>query len=187
MLIDLSVKVTNISNKDALVNEKMASFGHLGTHFDVMNKEFPLEFTKRKAIVFDVSEIVDREIAEADIDISLISADMFVSFYTCFIEKFEYGTKSYFTMHPQLSDKLIDKLLEKKISIIGIDFAGVRRGVEHTPKDQYCADRGVFIIENLCNLGKVLNGKSVVDFTANTYPVNFAGMTGLPCRVVAEI
>ena len=26
---------------------------------------------------------------------------------------------------------------------IGVDFAGVRRGKEHTPMDQYCADRGV--------------------------------------------
>lgn len=62
-----------------------------------------------------------------------------------------------------------------------------KRGVEHTPKDQYCADRGVFIIENLCNLGKLLNQKNAMNFMANTYPINFDGMTGLPCRVVAEI
>lgn len=42
MLIDLSVKVTKSSNKDALDNEKMVSFGHLDTHFDIMNKEFQL-------------------------------------------------------------------------------------------------------------------------------------------------
>jgi kynurenine formamidase len=34
-------------------------------------------------------------------------------------------------------------------------------------------------------LGKLLNGKTDVNFIANTYPVNFADMTGLPCRVVA--
>ena len=38
----------------------------------------------------------------------------------------------------------------KKVSIVGVDFAGVRRGKEHTPMDQYCADHGAFIIENLC-------------------------------------
>lgn len=187
MLIDLSVKVTKASNKDALDNERMVSFGHLGTHFDVMNKEFPLEFTKRNGIVFDVSKILDRDIEVSDIDISLINENMFVAFYTGFIEKEEYGTKKYFTLHPQLSNKLIDQLLECKVSIIGVDCAGVRRGVEHTPKDQYCADRGVFIIENLCNLVKVLNGENIMKFTANTYPINFAGMTGLPCRVIAEI
>lgn len=159
MLIDLSVKVTKAFNKDALDNEKMVSFGHLGTHFDVMNKEFPLEFTKRKGIAFDVSGIVDRDIDVCDIDISLVKADMFIAFSTGFIEKEEYGSKNYFTSHPQLSNELIDQLLGRGVSIIGIDCAGVRRGIEHTPKDQYCADRGVFIIENLCNLGKVLNKK----------------------------
>ena len=44
MLVDLSVKVSKTASGNALDNEKMASFGHLGTHFDVMNKEFPLEF-----------------------------------------------------------------------------------------------------------------------------------------------
>lgn len=187
MLVDLSVKVTKTSNNDALNNEKMVSFGHLGTHFDVMNKEFPLEFTKRNAIVFDVRKVLDRDIDVSDIDISLVNENMFVAFYTGFIEKEEYGTKTYFTSHPQLSDELIDKLLNRRVSIIGIDCAGVRRGVEHTPKDQYCADRGVFIIENLCNLDKVLNQKKIVKSIINTYPINFEGMTGLPCRVIAEI
>ncbi len=71
--------------------------------------------------------------------------------------------------------------------MIGIDFAGVRRGKEHTPKDQYCADRGVFIIENLCNLGEALRNEAQVKMTAYTFPVNYAEMTGLPCRVVLEV
>ncbi len=186
MLIDLSVKVTGAANKNALDNEKMVSFGHLGTHFDVMNKEFPLEFTKRKGIVFDASGVTGRDIEVSDVDMDLVEADMFVAFRTGFIEKEEYGTKVYFAAHPQLSNELIDRLLDRRISIIGIDCAGVRRGAEHTPKDQYCADRGVFIIENLCNLDRILKNNTA-EFTANTYPINFSGMTGLPCRVVAEI
>lgn len=114
-----------------------------------------------------------------------MNLDMFVAFYTGFIEDHGYGGKTYFKEHPQLSDKLIDALLDKKISIIGIDFAGVRRGKEHTPKDQYCADKGVFIIENLCNLSKVLESGS--EFIACTYPMNYAEMSGLPCRVIAKI
>ena len=65
------------------------------------------------------------------------------------------------------------------------EFAGVRRGKEHTLMDQYCADRGAFVIENLCNLGAVAAEGAL--FTAHTYPMNYAEMTGLPCRVVAEI
>lgn len=185
MLIDITLKITPKMVSDSQGNEKKTLVGHLGTHFDVMNKEFPLEFTERKAIVFDVSNIIDRDIYVADIDINKVNKDMFVAFYSGFIEKEGYGGKVYFKEHPQLSDNLIDELLNKDISIIGIDFAGVRRGKEHTPKDQYCADKGVFIIENLCNLKEVINKSS--EFIAYTYPMNYAEMTGLPCRVIARV
>lgn len=185
MLIDITLKITPEMIKAAQSEEKKSLAGHIGTHFDVMDKEFPLEYTKRKGIVFDVSGIKNRDICSDDIDISKVEKDMFVAFYSGYIETEEYGSRVYFSEHPQLSDELIDKLLEKKISIIGIDFAGVRRGKEHTPKDSYCADRNVFIIENLCNLKDILNaGKH---FTANTYPMNCVGLSGLPCRVIAEV
>lgn len=159
--------------------------GHLGTHFDVMNKEFPLEYTKRRGVIFDVSHTVDRDIEISDIDITKVEKDMFVAFFTGYIEKERYGSKKYFSQSPQLSNELICALVEKGISIIGVDFGGVRRGEEHTPKDQYCADRGVFVIENLCNLKAVLDNSE--DFTANTYPMNYKGATGLPCRVIAKV
>lgn len=185
MLIDITLKITPKMVTDAQGNEKKALVGHLGTHFDVMNKEFPLEYTKRKGIVFDVSGVRDSDIDIDDVDFGKVEHNMFVAFYTGFIEKEGYGGKVYFTEHPQLSDRLIDSLLDKKVSIIGVDFAGVRRGKEHTPKDQYCADRGVFIIENLCNLEQVVDAGGTC--LINTYPMNYAEMTGLPCRVVAEI
>ena len=187
MFIDITVKVTPKMMFDAQGNEKKTLVGHLGTHFDVMNKEFPLEYVEREGILFDVSGILDRDIEAKDIDLGKVKSDMFVAFYSGFIEVEGYGTKKYFTEHPQLSDNLIDSLLDIDVSIIGVDFAGVRRGKEHTPKDQYCADEGVFIIENLCNLKEVLGIRKYVNFNANTYPVNYSGMTGLPCRVVAKM
>ena len=185
MRIDITLKITPKMMTDAQGNEKKALVGHLGTHFDVMNKEFPLEYTQREGIIFDVSSVEGRDIDIRDIDLNMIKKDMFVGFYTGFIDKAGYGTKEYSSVHPQLSVELIEALLEKNISIIGIDFAGVRRGKEHTPMDQHCADQGVFIVENLCNLDKILEQGET--FTAHTYPMNFAEMTGLPCRVVAEI
>lgn len=187
MLVDLSVLVTKFSEREAIDHERLASFGHLGTHFDVMNKEFPLSFVKREAIVFNVKDRWKEEIDLRHIDLTLVRPGMFVAFYSGFMDSFDYGTSEYFTDHPQLSDRLIDALLEKNISILGIDFAGVRRGAEHTPKDQYCADRGVFIVENLCNLNEIVQEKSSANCLINTYPVKFEGLTGLPCRVVAEI
>lgn len=185
MLIDLTLRITPKMVADAQKNEKMALVGHLGTHFDVRNKEFPLDYTQRRGIVFDVSGVTGRDISSEDVNLDKVHSDMFIAFYSGFVEQEGYGGKVYFTEHPQLSEELIEKLLDKHISIIGVDFAGIRRGEEHTPKDQYCADRGVFIVENLCNLGAVLtNGP---EFQANTYPMNYAEMTGLPCRVVAEV
>lgn len=58
----------------------------------------------------------------------------------------------------------------------------MRNGSEHTAADQFCADRGVFVVENMVNL-KAIIGKEA---TIYTFPLNFAGLTGLPCRVLAE-
>lgn len=185
MRIDLTYKLTPKTVTDAAGNERKTLTGHMGTHFDVMDKEFPLDYTELEGIVFDVSSVKDRDISVSDIDLSKAETGMFVAFYTGFVEEAGYGTARYHHEHPQLSDELINALLDRKICLIGIDFAGVRRGREHTPKDQYCAEKGVFIIENMCNL------KDVVDlggrFHAHTYPLNYSGMSGLPCRVVAEI
>ena len=184
MLIDITLKITPKMATDAQGNETITLAGHLGTHFDVMNKEFPLEYTSRKGVVFDVSAIRERDIEAEDIDMSKVKKDMFIAFYTGYIHQFQYGTKEYFKGHPQLSPGLISQLLGKEVSIIGIDCAGVRRGSEHTPTDQHCADRGAFVVENLYNLAAVC-GKD--NLTIHTYPMNYAEMSGLPCRVIAEI
>ncbi len=185
MRLDLTLELTPQMVAHAQHNENKALVGHLGTHFDVMNHVFPLDYTERIGVVFDVSHVEDRDIDLGDIDIAKIEANMFVAFHTGFIEKVGYGSPDYFSNHPQLSHGLIDGLVQRGVSIIGVDFAGVRRGKEHTPKDQYCADRGVFIVENLCNLKEVLGHGG--RFTANTYPMRYAQMTGLPCRVIAKI
>ncbi len=185
MKLDITLCITPDMLRTAQGNENRALAGHLGTHFDVMDKVFPLEYTQRRGVVFDVSHVQDREIDVADIPLDRVEEDMFVAFCTGFIEQEGYGSPHYFKEHPHLSEALIDALLEKKISIIGVDFAGIRRGKEHTPKDQYCADRGVFVIENLCGLKRIVDAGGA--FTAHTYPLNCVGMTGIPCRVVAEV
>ena len=81
MKIDITLKITPKMVVDAQGNEKKALVGHLGTHFDVMNKEFPLEYTERKGIVFDVSKVKNRDIEITDIDMNKVTNDMFVCFY----------------------------------------------------------------------------------------------------------
>ena len=65
-----------------------------------MNKEFPLEYTRRRGIIFDVSSVTERDIEISDIDLSRVEKDMFVAFGTGFIEAEGYGTKRYFSEHP---------------------------------------------------------------------------------------
>ena len=185
MLLDITLPVTPKMLDTARENTAKSLVGHLGTHFDVMDKEFPLEYTCRQGVIFDVSHIRDRDITIADIDSTQIEKDLFVAFYTGYIQNVEYGTPQYFKEHPQLSDSLIDLLLSKGVSIIGIDCAGIRRAPAHVPTDQRCADQGVFVIENLWDLQAVLAVSN--RFIANTYPMRYAGVTGLPCRVVAQL
>lgn len=185
MLLDLTLPVTPEMLGKAWGNTDKALVGHLGTHFDVMDKEFPLEYTSRPGVVFDVSQVKDREIEASDVDMALVEKDMFVAFYTGFVEEVEYGTAQYFKNHPQLSKALIEELLAKKVSVIGLDFAGIRRTPEHVPADQRCADHGVFVVENLWDLKSLLAVKR--PFIVHTYPMRFAGVTGIPCRVVAKL
>ena len=185
MLIDITLPVTQAMLGTAWKNTDKALVGHLGTHFDVMDKEFPLEYTRCNGVVFDVSAVTDRQIEGEDVDLSLVEEGMFVAFYTGFIEQVEYGTPAYFKEHPVLSDDLIRALIERKIHMIGVDCAGIRRAPEHVPADRRCAAHGVFVVENLWDLKKLVSAGR--PFVAHTYPMRFLGTTGIPCRVVAEL
>ena len=185
MKIDLTLEITPDILKEAKENQKPELEGHLGTHFDVMDQTFPLDYTQRSAVVFDVTHVQDRDITLSDIDLNRVTADQFVAFHSGFSDTEPYGTRRYYKEHPQLSMELIHALLKKKVSIIGIDFAGVRRGAEHIPTDQVCAEQGVFVIENLRQLETLFHVDKSVVF--HTYPMYMTGVTGLPCRVIADI
>ena len=69
MKIDITMNITPEMLQDAYENKNKALEGHIGTHFDVMDKNFPLEYTQREAVVFDVSSVKDRDIDVCDIDV----------------------------------------------------------------------------------------------------------------------
>jgi kynurenine formamidase len=72
-----------------------------------------------------------------------------------------------------------------KVAMIGLDAPGIRKSKEHPKADKFCASRGAFVVENLDNLDLLLKETGNAPFKVNTYPMNFIGATGLPCRVVA--
>lgn len=183
--IDITLPITRETSEVAKNDELKGLVGHIGTHFDVMGKEFPLEYSERVGVVFDVSGVQDRDIRISDIDLDLVGKGMFVGFRTGFIEKVGYGSKGYFSEHPQLSVELIDALVEKGVSIVGLDFAGIRRPPEHTPTDARLANVGTFVVENLCGLDALVACDQPL--IVCTYPMKFVGLTGLPCRVIAHV
>lgn len=167
--------------------EGVSRFGHFGTHFDIQDKQFPLDYTERAGIIFDVGDVFGRDISVDDIDTSLIGPGSFVLIRTSMIERVPYGSDAYFTDHPQLEQQLIEQIVAASPSMIGLDMAGIRRGAQHAAADQFCADHDTFIVENLVNLDAVvLAARSNQSFLVHTYPLSLDGFSGLPSRVIAE-
>lgn len=183
MYYDVTLPFTRDMMADAGKEQEIVLKGHMGTHFDVMDKEFPLSYCVLPAVLFDVASVpADREINAEDIDTSLLRKRCFAGFCSGFSERVPYGSRAYHKEHPQFSYDLIDLLLDCGVSLIAVDFAGLRRGKEHTPADQRCADRGAFVIENLYGMRSV--PKDAAALTAYTFPIRLIGSSGLPCRVV---
>jgi kynurenine formamidase len=153
-----------------------------------MGKAFDLDRSESPGIVFDVSAIKDREVAPEDVDLSKVREGDFVMFHTGALGDFGYGNRDYFLLEaPQLSFALIDGLIERKTAFIGVDMGGARKAAEHRRVDEHCAERGVFIVENLANLERLSRQAKEGRFEAHIYPLNLVDATGLPCRVIAEV
>ena len=168
------------------MEQKAELSGHVGTHFDVMDKTFPVEYSILHGIIFDVSSRGSEEIGIDDVPLSLVGERMFVGFRSGIQEIHPYGSMEYRKQHPTLSYELLQELINHKVAVIGLDFAGVRRGPEHTPADQMLADNGAFVIENLCNMESVLDGNEYREVMVSIAPTVKSDATGIPCRVSAR-
>ena len=184
MLIDLSLSLT--PDHYAQINQMAEREGHVGTHFDVMDKEFPIESFKTQAKLVDISGIRGREIEVSDLSgFDFTDGDMAI-FYTGYIEEYLYDSPDYYKKSAELSDEAVAYLVSAGVRLIAVDAAGVQKPRKHQAIDQYCADRNVFIVENVANLNR-LRDAGVKTFTAYTAPLKRTGLTGLPCRLIAEV
>lgn len=188
MLIDLTLEISrdNLPVDDSFDMRALLDAGHVGTHFDVAGKKFPLESFRTRGKLIDISHIRDREVEVADLADQPIEEGDMIIFHTGYIDEIGYGQKGYIQKSAELSDEAVAYLIERKVRLIGVDAAGVQKLKKHAKVDQYCADRGVFIVENLCNLKRLMPVASQ-GFTVYTAPVNRSDLSGLPSRVVAEV
>jgi kynurenine formamidase len=186
MFIDLTFALKSENLSKHKWAQKIYDSGHIGTHFDVMNKVFPLESFRTKGKIIDISHIRHREVGIPDLSGHIIEEGDMVIFHTGYIDELGFGTDAYIPRSAELSDEAVAYLVDHKVRLIGVDAVGVQEPKKHKAVDQYCADRGVFIVENLANLKELL-ARSPKNFTVFTAPMNRTDWTGLPCRVVAEL
>lgn len=102
-----------------------------------------------------------------------------VIIYTGFEQK--YGSSEYYTKHPLLSDKMADLLLDKEIKLLGLDLPSPDYSPFKIHKKLF--NNNIFILENLCNLEKLIPLKN---FKLLVFPLKIRAEAA-PCRVAAEI
>jgi kynurenine formamidase len=201
MFIDLTLDIQSNRVKAALQTQQSAAEaelpttvarpeyqmeGHVGTHFDVMDKEFPISSFKTSGRLVDISGIRAREVEVSDLVPSRIEAGDTVIFYTGYMDEFGYENRMYWKRSAELSDAAVSYLISKQIRLIAVDAAGAQKPTKHQRVDKLCADNGIFIVENLDNVKALIPHRNV-PFTVYTAPLKRSGLTGLPCRVIAEI
>jgi kynurenine formamidase len=183
IFIDLTVTIDRTGVTEPQPFNKV---GHLGTHFDVMEKAFPLEYVRSVGRLVDISATRERELSVSDIRVP-IERDEFIIFRTDYAIDIGYGGPDYNSKSANLSDEVVTYLLDRRIRLIGVDAASIQKPAKHFQVDHRCAAQNVFIVENLCHLDKLADVVGEQTFTIYCAPLNFRGLTGLPCRVVAEV
>jgi kynurenine formamidase len=176
----------SLTPQDVPVSQKEL-FGHIGTHLDLMGKNWPDDYFTLSGRAFDVRYVSGRDIDVADVNLDAVKEKEFVFFHSGCLASFTYGSKEYILAPVQLSWDLIHALIEKRVAMIGVDFAGIRLPKEHPRADTLCADAGTFVVENVYALETLLAKAGNGTFTVHCYPMRLTGATGLPCRVIAEI
>ena len=165
-------------------NEKLLNFtSHFSTHIDAPKhmiesgktlSDYPIDSFIGETVLFDVCNqpIID-------VDVSEVKSGDIVFFFTGH-SKHIYE-KDYFDKYPLISERTIQRLISKNISILGID--------SFTPDNEpYLIHKLLFshnirIVEQLTNLEQLHQKR----FKCYIFPLNITNADGSPCRVVAEI
>lgn len=167
---------------------------HSGTHLDApyhfVEKglgidKIPLSKLITKAVLCRAKKgpdeiITQKDIVDFETKNGKISANSAVVFETGWSNNLT--KKDYFTRNPGLSKTAAKYLIEKEVSLVGIDSPSIDMGKD--PKfsaHHTLLKRGVLILENLCNLNKIPRS----NFKLIVLPLKLRGATGSPVRAVA--
>lgn len=177
---------TTYVERDGLGLFRIATGMHVGTHIDaplhmIAGGKKICEYSAEKFIgpghLIDVrgKEIVGPEVlANANIaagDIVLFRSDF---------DK-QYGEEAYFTKYPEISRECAELLIERGVSMIGLDWASPDRMPYETHK--LLLGKDILIIENLTNFEKL---PARGQFCVLAFPLRL-DTEAAPARVIAEI
>lgn len=165
-------------------NEKQLTFtSHFSTHIDAPKhmiesgktlSDYPIDSFIGETILFDVCNQ-----SIIDVDVSEVKSGDIVFFFTGH-SKHIYE-KDYFENYPVISERTIQELVAKNISILGID--SFTPDNEPYPLHKLLFSHNIRIVEQLTNLEQIHQKR----FQCYIFPLNIANADGAPCRVVAEI
>jgi kynurenine formamidase len=152
---------------------------HFGTHIDAplhmlengkSLSDYPASKFVGEAVVLDV-----RGMSSIDHDLEGVKEGDIVIFVTGHIQNLM--ADDYFSRFPEISSALAQKLVDKKVSIVGLDSFSP----DGAPYDihKLFFNNDILILENL-NLPASFVGKKLTLVIA---PLNIKGADGAPCRV----
>lgn len=183
---DPSIKIERFTKYGFIVDEKLTTTMHIGTHIDApihmieagksLAQYPPEKFIGRGVLLnasnkkeIDIDLLKDVSIHPGDIVLILTGSES------------SYGTPTYFNEYPIFTEAFTQKLIESKINIIGIDSPSP----DHMPFPMHkiLLANDILIIEVMTNLEKLLNIKN---FEVIALPPKF-DTAGSFLRVIARI
>lgn len=155
---------TTITQKASIVQEgynlySLTTGMHAGTHIDAplhfldnykFIADYPLERFMGRGKLIDVRN--KKQISYLQYFNEIIHEGDIVLFYTGY-DKY-YASPEYYTKHPVITQDLADFLVRRKVKLIGLDTPSP--DYEPSPIHKTLLSNNIFIIENLCNLEKLL-------------------------------
>lgn len=156
---------------------------HIGTHIDIIDKDNKIDLDRfiGRGILIDISNFKESPITLEHIkNKDSVKEGDFVFFRSDWSKYL--GDEKYFD-HPEISFEVIEWLTKKKINMVGIDALGMGKGKNHGAYDRYLAGNGIYIIENLTNLGCIKNET----FKVYCFPLSIDNLEAIPARVLVEV
>jgi len=182
----IELKQVRTLNRDGFNNYRLSTGMHVGTHIDGpkhmtldtrMMADLPIEMFTGKGVLIDVRG--EETISFRESFRTIIQRESIVLFYSGLDSHF--GESDYFTVYPDMTEELARFLTDQQVKIIGLDW--VSPDHEPYPIHDILFKGSVMILENLTNLGHLLNETS---FEVFAFPLKIEADSSI-VRVVARV